>query len=165
MLLQWLFNLNSNFLKKTLLWSQLSMVKIDQLKLGLMIWWLPALYARCYIPFGERVHPSVTNDDYLWSLNKGYLWRLLQRTQQFDLMDDLTVSVSGMSYIYSLRLIFHKITFVGRLWQFPNNCHWISLFIRILDLLGFIFRVRGTRRSSRRPLEAVDASKGQPTGR
>ena len=64
MLLQWLCNLNSNFFNNMLLGSELLMVKIGQLstKLGLLIWWLPSFYARCHIPLGARVHPSVTND-------------------------------------------------------------------------------------------------------
>ena len=62
--LQWLCNLNSNFLKKKLLGFELSMVKLCQLstKLGLLSCWFASLFARDHIPLRGRVQPSVTND-------------------------------------------------------------------------------------------------------
>ena len=91
MFLQLLCNLNSNFLKKKLLGCELSIAKIGQLsiKLGLLSWWFPSLYARGHIPFGAQVQPSVTNDHHLWSLHKHYLWRSTQHKQRVDLTGTL----------------------------------------------------------------------------
>ena len=65
-----------------------SVVKIGELstKLGLLSSKFLSLYDRGHIPLGVWVRPSATNDHHLGSFHKGYLWRLLQHMQQFDLI-------------------------------------------------------------------------------
>ena len=69
-----------NFPEEILMGCEFSMIKIGQLSAMLEIsnWLFPSSDHRVLIPLWARVPPCVTNDEYSWSLHKGYLWSLKQ---------------------------------------------------------------------------------------